>query len=37
VFKAQTLAPFRHFRQELYDDLGLRQHSLFELVDAILT
>lgn len=26
----------RHFRQELYDDLGLRQDSLFELVDAML-
>src|SRR5262249_3998509 len=37
VFKAQTLAPLRHFRQELYDDLGLRQDSLFELVDAVLT
>ncbi len=27
----------RHFRQVLYDDLGLRQDSLFELVDAALT
>ncbi len=27
----------RHFRQALYDDLGLRQDSLFELVDAVLT
>jgi hypothetical protein len=27
----------RHFRQELYDDLGLRQDSLFELLDAALT
>ncbi|TME23646.1 MAG: hypothetical protein E6I75_29190 [Chloroflexi bacterium] len=27
----------RHFRQELYNDLGLRQDSLFELVDAVLT
>jgi hypothetical protein len=26
----------RHFRQALYDDLGLRQDSLFELVDAAL-
>jgi hypothetical protein len=25
------------FRQELYDDLGLRQDSLFELLDAVLT
>jgi hypothetical protein len=37
VFKTQTLAPLRQFRQELYDDLGLRQDSLFELVDAVLT
>jgi hypothetical protein len=27
----------RQFRQELYDDLGLRQDSLFELLDAMLT
>lgn len=27
----------RHFREELYDDLGLRQDSLFELLDAVLT
>lgn len=27
----------RHFRQELYNDPGLRQDSLFELVDAVLT
>lgn len=27
----------RHFRNELYDDLGLRQDSLFELLDAVLT
>ena len=27
----------RHFRQELYDDLGRRQDSLFELLDAVLT
>ena len=27
----------RHFRRALYDDLGLRQDSLFELVDAALT
>ena len=27
----------RHFRQALYDDLGLRQDSLFELLDAMLT
>ena len=30
------MATLRHFRQELYDDLGLRQDSLFELVDAVL-
>ena len=35
--KTQGLAPLRRFRQELYDDLGLRQDSLFELVDAVLT
>jgi hypothetical protein len=27
----------RNFRQELYDDLGLRQDSLFELLDAMVT
>jgi len=27
----------RQFRQELYDDLGLRQASLVELLDALLT
>ena len=27
----------RHFRRALYDDLGLRQDSLFELLDAMLT
>ena len=27
----------RHLRRELYDDLGLRQDSLFELLDAMLT
>jgi hypothetical protein len=37
VSKTQGLAPLRLFRQELYDDLGLRQDSLFELVDAVLT
>ena len=37
MLKAETLAPLRHFRQELYDDLGLRQDSLFELADAVLT
>jgi DDE superfamily endonuclease len=37
VFKAQMLAPLRQFRQELYDDLDLRQDSLFELLDAVLS
>jgi len=31
------LATLLRFRQELYDSLGLRQDSLFELVDAVLT
>ena len=35
--KTHRLAPLRHFRQELYDDLDHRQDSLFELVDAVLT
>jgi len=33
----QALTALLHFRKELYDDLGLRQDSLFELVDAVLT
>ena len=33
----KLMARLRSFRQELYDDLGLRQDSLFELVDAVLT
>jgi hypothetical protein len=37
VFKAQTLAPLRRFREDLYDDLDHRQDSLFELIDAVLT
>ncbi len=37
VLKTHRLALLRRFRQELYDDLGLRQDSLFELVDAVLT
>jgi hypothetical protein len=36
VLKTQTLAPLRQFRKELYDDLDLRQDSLFELIDAVL-
>jgi hypothetical protein len=31
------LATLLGFRQELYDSLGLRQDSLFELVDTVLT
>jgi DDE superfamily endonuclease len=37
VLDPKLLARLRSFRQELYDDLGLRQDSLFELVDAVLT
>ena len=36
MFENRRLATLRHFRQELYDNLGLRQDSLFELVDAAL-
>ncbi len=31
------LAPLRAFRQELYDDLGSRQDSLCDLLDAVLS
>jgi hypothetical protein len=37
VLKTEQLATLIRFRQELYDSLGLRQDSLFELVDAALT
>jgi hypothetical protein len=37
VSKTEELATLVRFRQELYDGLGLRQDSLFELVDAVLT
>ena len=37
MINPNALAILRSFRQELYDDLGLRQDSLFELVDAVLT
>ena len=37
MIETEALAVLRHFRQQLYDDLGLRQDSLFELVDAVLT
>ncbi|HTD76874.1 MAG TPA: transposase, partial [Chloroflexota bacterium] len=33
----KLLARLRSFRQELYEALGLRQDSLFELMDAVLT
>ena len=33
----KLLATLRSFRGELYDTLGLRQDSLFELMDAVLT
>jgi hypothetical protein len=37
VLETDAWEGLRHFRQELYDDLGLRQDSLFELLDAVLT
>jgi Transposase DDE domain len=37
VLESEAWERLRHFRNELYDDLGLRQDSLFELVDATLT
>jgi DDE superfamily endonuclease len=37
VLNPKLLARLRSFRQELYDALGLRQDSLFELVDAVLS
>jgi DDE superfamily endonuclease len=37
VFETDAWQGLRRFRQELYDDLGLRQDSLFELLDAVLT
>jgi hypothetical protein len=37
VLETYAWERLRHFRQELYDDLGLRQDSLFELLDAMLT
>jgi hypothetical protein len=36
VLKTEELATLIRFRQELYDSLGLRQDSLFELMDAAL-
>jgi hypothetical protein len=37
VLETEAWERLRHFRNELYDDLGLRQDSLFELLDAMLT
>src|SRR5712692_5734815 len=37
VYETEGWATLLRFRQELYNDLGLRQDSLFELVDAVLT
>ena len=37
MLKPECLTTLIQFRQELYDSLGLRQDSLFELVDAALT
>ena len=37
MLKTEALTPLLHFRKELHDNLGLRQDSLFELVDALLT
>jgi hypothetical protein len=37
VLKPDAWERLRHFRKALYDDLGLRQDSLFELMDATLT
>ncbi len=37
VYETKALTALLHFRKEHYDDLGLRQDSLFEPVDAVLT
>lgn len=37
MLKSDAWERLRHFRQALYDDLGLRQDSLFELLEAALT
>ena len=37
MLKTEELATLIRFRQELYEGLGLRQDSLFELMDAALT
>jgi hypothetical protein len=36
VLKTEALATLIRFQEELYNSLGLRQDSLFELVDAVL-
>jgi hypothetical protein len=37
VLKTEELATLIRFREELYNSLGLRQDSLFELADGVLT
>ena len=37
MYETEGWATLLRFRQELYDGLGLRQDSLFELMDAVLT
>jgi hypothetical protein len=37
VLETEAWERLRHFRNELYDNLGRRQDSLFELLDAALT
>ena len=37
MLETKDWAALRRFRQDLYDDLGHRQDSLFELLDAVLT
>jgi hypothetical protein len=37
VQETDTWERLHHFREALYNDLGLRQDSLFELLDAMLT
>ena len=37
MLETEAWERLRSFRNALYDDLGLRQDSLFELVDAVLT
>src|ERR671915_253619 len=37
MLETEAWERLRHFRNALYDNLGLRQDSLFELLDAALT